>query len=80
MNGLEQIGIAVFGVAAVRLSQDEREKVRRWGCICGLAAQPFWAWTTIVNEQWVILGLSAFYTWGWMKGVQTYWLKKSPNG
>jgi hypothetical protein len=40
--GLEQIGIAIFGVAAIRLSQDEREKVRRWACIAGLCSQPFW--------------------------------------
>ena len=38
MNGLEQIGIAVFGVAAIRLSQDARPKVQRWACVCGLLA------------------------------------------
>ena len=75
MSGLEQIGIAVFGVAAIRLSQDERERVRRWACICGLAAQPFWFYTTAVHGQWGIFGLSFFYTWAWFKGVRTYWWK-----
>jgi hypothetical protein len=75
MTGLEQIGIAVFGVAAIRLSQDERERVRRWSCICGLCAQPFWFYTTFVNGQWGIFVLSFFYTWAWWKGVRTFWLK-----
>lgn len=75
MTGWEQIGIAVFGVAAIRLSQDARENVRRWGCIAGLCAQPFWFYTTAINEQWGIFALSFFYTWAWFKGVRVYWLK-----
>lgn len=75
MNGLEQIGIAIFGVAAIWLSQDARESVRRWGCIAGLCAQPFWFYTTATNGQWGIFALSFLYTWSWCKGVRTYWLK-----
>ena len=75
MTGLDQIGIALFGVAAIRLSQDHRLSVRRWACISGLMAQPFWFYTTFIHQQWVIFALSFFYTWGWLKGVQTYWLK-----
>lgn len=75
MTGLEQIGIAVFGVAAIWLSQDHREHVRRWGCIAGLCAQPFWFYTTAVNGQWGIFALSFLYTWSWAKGVRTYWWK-----
>lgn len=76
MSGLEQIGIAVFGVAAIRLSQDGRERVRRWACICGLCAQPFWFWTTAAHGQWGIFALSFLYTWAWLKGVRTYWWAK----
>lgn len=75
MNGVEQIGIAVFGVAAIRLSQDARDTVRRWACIAGLCAQPFWFFTTYVNAQWGIFALSFIYTWAWWRGVRTYWLK-----
>lgn len=75
MTGLEQIGIAVFGVAAIWLSQDSREKVRRWAPVCGLLSQPFWAWTTYVNGQWAVLALTAFYTVAWWKGFRTFWLK-----
>lgn len=74
MTGLEQIGIAVFGVAAIRLSQDDRRHVQRWACICGLLAQPFWFFTTAANGQWGIFALCFFYTWAWWNGVRTYWL------
>jgi hypothetical protein len=77
VNGLEQIGIAVFGVTATRLSQDAREGVRRWACIAGLCAQPFWFYTTVVNEQWGIFFLSFFYTEAWWKGFRTYWWKRA---
>lgn len=80
MTGWDQIGIGLFGVSAIALSQDAREKVRRWGCICGLAAQPFWFYTTATHEQWVIFGLSVFYTLGWLRGVRTYWLRRSDEG
>lgn len=78
MTGLDQIGIGIFGVAAIALSQDSREKVRRWACICGLCAQPFWFYTTATHGQWVIFGLSVFYTAGWLRGIRTYWLKRPP--
>lgn len=78
MSGYEQIGIAIFGVAAIRLSQDHRHDVRRWACICGLLAQPFWFYTTWKAGQWGIFGLSFFYTWAWFKGLRTYWLGTQP--
>lgn len=74
---LDQLGIGLFGVTAIWLSQDGREHVRKWGCIAGLAAQPFWLWTTIKHGQWVILGLTLFYTLSWLKGVRTYWWRPS---
>jgi len=75
MTGLEQLGIAIFGVAAIRLSQDHRDRVRRWACICGLCAQPFWFYTTWKAGQWGIFALCFLYSWAWIKGVRTYWLK-----
>jgi hypothetical protein len=80
LGGLEQAGIALFGVSAIRLSQDPREHVRRWGCIAGLCAQPFWFYTTYINGQWGIFGLSFFYTFAWLKGVRTYWLTAAGAG
>ena len=73
MNGLEQIGIAVFGVTAIWLSQDKRPQVQRWACVAGLCAQPFWVWTTVAHAQWGVTALTVLYTWAWAKGVRTYW-------
>lgn len=77
MTGLEQIGIAIFGVAAIALSQDARESHRRWACVCGMCAQPFWIWTSIANQQWGILALTVLYTWSWWRGVRTYWWRRA---
>lgn len=74
MNGLEQIGIAVFGVTAARLSQDHRPKWQRWACISGLLGQPFWFISSYSNEQWGIFALCFLYTWAWAKGVRTHWM------
>lgn len=76
MNELAQIGIAIFGVAAIRLSQDHRDSVRRWACICGLLAQPFWFYATWTAGQWGIFALCFLYTWAWFKGLRTYWIRK----
>lgn len=77
MTGLEQIGIAVFGVAAIWLSQDHRQKVQRWACVFGLLAQPFWFWTTYSNGQWGIFALCFLYSWAWFKGVRTHWIRRT---
>lgn len=76
MTELAQLGIAIFGVAAIRLSQDHRDGVRRWACICGLLAQPFWFYATWQAGQWGIFALCFLYTWAWLKGVRTYWMRK----
>ena len=72
---IEQIGIAICGVTAVWLSQDTREHWRRFACIFGLAAQPFWFWTTWVNQQWGIMALCLFYGYGWWRGFRQFWLR-----
>ena len=70
---MEQIGIALCGVSAVWLSQDKNEKRRRWAPILGLIGQPFWFYSSYVAEQWGIFALSIMYTYGWAKGIKTYW-------
>lgn len=72
---IDQIGIAVCGVSAVFLSQDKRESWRRWACVFGLAGQPFWFLATLHAEQWGIMALTVLYTYSWLRGVRTYWIK-----
>lgn len=73
---IEQLGIAVCGVTAVWLSQDQREAWRRWACVFGLAGQPFWFWATWQAQQWGIVALCALYTWSWYRGFRAHWLTK----
>jgi hypothetical protein len=39
---IAQLGIAIFGVLAVWLAQDENIARRRWAPVFGLIGQPFW--------------------------------------
>lgn len=73
---IEQLGIALLSVTAVWLSQDSRESWRRWACICGLLAQPFWYYATWKAEQWGIFALCFVYTYCWWRGFRLYWLRR----
>lgn len=72
-----QIGIAVCGVTAVWLSQDERPHWRRWSSVFGLMGQPFWIAETISAEQYGILALCLLYTLSWWRGFRAHWLLKA---
>ena len=63
MSFIPQVFIMIFGVSAVWLVGRRTPKVRRWGYVCGLCAQPFWLWTTVAHEQWGIAAMCAFYAW-----------------
>lgn len=79
---MEQIAIAVTGVVAIWLSQDKRESYRRYACLFGLAGQPFWFYSAWSADQYGIFMLCFLYTWAWIKGVRTHWIKQtmSENG
>lgn len=71
---IDQFFIAIFGVSAIWLANDNRTSVRRWGCIFGLIGQPFWMWSAWSAQQWGILALTFFYTAAWVRGIRTNWL------
>ena len=70
---MEQIGIALFGVLAIWLSQDKNVGRRKYAPLLGLLGQPFWFYSAYTHDQWGILALSVLYTISWAKGVRTYW-------
>lgn len=53
-----------------------QENWKKYGYLIGLAAQPFWAYSSFVNEQWGIFALTLFYTYSWSQGVYNYFIKK----
>lgn len=71
---IEQIVIAICGIASVWLSQDSRRSWQRFACLFGLIAQPFWMYATWQAQQWGIFLLAFVYAAGWLRGVRTYWL------
>ena len=72
--GVEQIGIAISGVVAVWLTQDQRASWRRWACIFGMLGQPFWFYAAWKAEQWGIFLLCTLYTYAWARGLWAHWL------
>lgn len=76
METLSQFIIFVFGVAAVFMSQSEDKTLVKWSCIAGLISQPFWFYSSYVNDQWGVFAMSFFYAFAWGKGINTHWIKK----
>ena len=72
---MEQIAIALTGVVAIWLSQDEEESKRKYACIFGLIGQPFWFYSAYIAEQWGIFVLCFFYSYAWYKGFKLNWMK-----
>ena len=70
-----QIGIAIFGAAAIYLVSRKDHK-KRWGYILGLMAQPFWLYSSWKAQQWGIFLLSFWYAYSWANGIYNYWVKK----
>jgi len=77
--GLDQIGITLSGVMAVWLTQDARATWRRWACIFGMLAQPFWFYAAWKAEQWGIFAMCMLYSSAWARGVWTHWFSPSPK-
>ena len=71
---IEQIAIGVLGAGAAFLSQDPDEARRRFACLFGLAAQPFWFYCTWQAGQWGMFALSVLYAIAWSRGFATQWL------
>lgn len=71
---LDQIMIGVLGVTAIWLSQHEKEDLRKYACLLGLGAQPFWFYSAWTAGQWGIFILCFFYAYAWFKGFRVHWL------
>lgn len=75
---IAQTAIFVLSMSAIWLANDPRPAVRRFGCVFGLLAQPFWYYETFTHGQWGIFASSFVYTWSWWRGFRHQWLGPSP--
>lgn len=71
----DQIGIALFGVTAIFLTNLTDPLWRRWAPVFGMCSQPFWFWTSIIHEQWGMFFLVCLYTVSWGMGIYNNWFK-----
>ncbi len=72
-----QAAIFVFGMSAIWLANDPRPRMRRWGCVMGLIAQPFWYYFAFTTDAWGVFFSSFFYSYAWARGFWHQWLKQS---
>lgn len=79
MDYIPQLAIFFLGCSAIWVI-GRREEWNRWGYILGLCSQPFWLWTSIINEQWGIAVLSLWYAYSWGQGVYNYWIINEQGG
>lgn len=70
-----QIAIAIFGISAVWLSQEQSAERRKWAPVMGLLGQPFWLQQTASTHQWGMFVLCLVYTLVWARGFYNQWLK-----
>jgi hypothetical protein len=71
---IDQGVLFVLGTTAVWLSQDPRDDRRKWACIIGITAQPFWLYATWKAEQWGIFALTFVYAAAWIRGIWHFWI------
>lgn len=62
-----QLAIVFTGVSAMYLVGSVVPKYRMYAGVLGLCAQPFWIYTTIVNDQLGITVLSFIYAYNWIR-------------
>jgi hypothetical protein len=68
-----QAGITTFSLASIGLGYWPYRDLRRWGALCGLAAQPFWLWLVISKGIWGILPLTPVYTGMYAFALYGHW-------
>ena len=73
---ISQIFIGLFGVVGIWLTQQSNENIKKYACVLGLIAQPFWFYSMYQSEQWGVFVLCFFYTYAWGLGFYNGWIKK----
>jgi hypothetical protein len=73
LNMLSQVGITLFGGAAIWLVGRPDPRTRRWGFVCGLLSQPWWYTQMVLHGQWPMLPVYTWYTFSWLSGLRANW-------
>ena len=76
IDWVAQMVIVVTGPLAVWITQQKNESLKKYACLFGMAAQPFWLYATFTAGQWGIFIVSFVYTYSWWLGIRQHWLDK----
>lgn len=74
---VSQAMIIICGILTAWLSQDPKFENRRWSSIAGLIVQPFWFYSTYMNDQWGMFAVSFVFLVAYMRGFWECWIKKN---
>ena len=77
MSVISQLMIACTGMVAIYLTQQNNQELKKYAPILGLIGQPFWYYTTLMNEQYGIFVLTLGYTYLWGLGLYNSWFKEN---
>lgn len=69
----DQILLGIFGVIAIRFTQDPRESRQKLAPVIGIIGQPFWLYATWNKELWVMFFICCLYTDAWLKGIKRWY-------
>jgi hypothetical protein len=70
---MNQLFMAVFGLAAMHFSMGTDPVLRMWAPIIGLAGQPFWAYFAWKTKAWGLAVLVVAYSAVYANGVLVLW-------
>lgn len=71
--------ISIFSLASISLAYYSKTDLRKYACLCGMAAQPFWIAHVVMSEAWGILPLTPAYTLLYLLAIREHWFKTHPS-
>jgi hypothetical protein len=74
METLSQIMIFVCGALSIT-ALNSNGKMSKYGPVIGLIVQPFYFYSSFINEQWGLFSVSFLYTLAYVYGIYTFWLR-----
>jgi hypothetical protein len=73
LNDLAQLGMSVFGLAAMAMAFSGRARLLKWAPIVGLLGQPFWALFGWLTSAWSLVFLVPAFTAVYVFGIWKQW-------
>lgn len=73
LKDLAQLGMSVFGLAALGMAYSGRARMMKWSPLVGLIGQPFWALFAWIVSSWALALLVPAFSAVYLFGVWVQW-------